>query len=340
MAITDKVKNWILDDIISGHYPKGSKMPSRMELMKKYRIARATADKVIMKLVADGLLKSVQGSGTYVIDPETECPHIYLIINNDIECQEVDRYHEQWLVMLSDLSEGISLTTVGSKEFEKTYSRIINNKSSRVIWSRPSLKYFHFMSHLEELHIPQILINRSLEPYHQISTDTAQGIQEAFKIVLDSHNHKPQSVKMGALWPQINMEEPFLMEREVYFGQNLREFNFSVGYMKRCLSHKSSDILNGIRDILSHSEEMTHLFIPDYKMVSYVIMMASERNIELGKDLVLITIDWKDNEHGIICIQQNWKKMFRESVKWAVSPKSTSFNKLVKPDVMVCPSQY
>jgi hypothetical protein len=75
-------------------------------------------------------------------------------------------------------------------------------------------------------------------------------------------------------------------------------------------------------------------------MVSYVIMMASERNIELGKDLVLITIDWKDNEHGIICIQQNWKKMFRESVKWAVSPKSTSFNKLVKPDVIVCPSQY
>ena len=90
MSITDRVREQLRKEINDGLYPGGSLLPTRYELMDKYNVSRGSIDKVIKHLVKEGVLDSHQGSGTYVKSPDTR-PHIYIILNNDVECAELPK---------------------------------------------------------------------------------------------------------------------------------------------------------------------------------------------------------------------------------------------------------
>lgn len=52
-----------------GTYKPGDKYPSERELAEKYKVSRATANKVISNMVAEGLLQFRPGVGTFVLEP-------------------------------------------------------------------------------------------------------------------------------------------------------------------------------------------------------------------------------------------------------------------------------
>jgi GntR family transcriptional regulator len=54
------------DSIVGGDLAGGEKFPSERELAERYEVSRATANKVISTLVAEGLLEVQKGIGTYV----------------------------------------------------------------------------------------------------------------------------------------------------------------------------------------------------------------------------------------------------------------------------------
>jgi GntR family transcriptional regulator len=53
-------------EISKGHFPPGGKLPVNRELAERYGVARATAERAISLLEAEGLVISRHGSGTYV----------------------------------------------------------------------------------------------------------------------------------------------------------------------------------------------------------------------------------------------------------------------------------
>ena len=67
---TEYKYNKIADDIIvqifSGRYKTGDKLPSEAELTKQYSVSRVTLRESLKKLSMMGVLKIVQGDGTYV----------------------------------------------------------------------------------------------------------------------------------------------------------------------------------------------------------------------------------------------------------------------------------
>ena len=56
-------------DIASGYYPVHTRIPSEAELGEKYRVSRVTVRKALAELTAEGLLRRMQGKGTYVCAP-------------------------------------------------------------------------------------------------------------------------------------------------------------------------------------------------------------------------------------------------------------------------------
>lgn len=58
----------IEEEIISGRWKRGSRIPSEAELIRKYAVSRITVRAAINELVEAGLLKKMQGKGTFVIN--------------------------------------------------------------------------------------------------------------------------------------------------------------------------------------------------------------------------------------------------------------------------------
>jgi GntR family transcriptional regulator len=61
-----RLKNIIKEDINSGKYERGTKIPSEKTLMEIYNLSRDTVRKTLNLLVQEKILYKVQGSGTYV----------------------------------------------------------------------------------------------------------------------------------------------------------------------------------------------------------------------------------------------------------------------------------
>lgn len=68
------VKDGIKSNIVAGNYEVGEKIPTESELMEIYSVSRHTVRLAISSLVNEGMLKRVQGSGTYVSPAPTGTP--------------------------------------------------------------------------------------------------------------------------------------------------------------------------------------------------------------------------------------------------------------------------
>lgn len=67
-----QLMNSLLEKIIDGDYPNGSKLPSERELSEKYSISRMTARSGMTELVNKGYARREKGKGTFVVYPNIE----------------------------------------------------------------------------------------------------------------------------------------------------------------------------------------------------------------------------------------------------------------------------
>lgn len=64
-----QVKQYLLDRIASGKLPDGSRIPSEYALMETLGASRMTVHRALREMAAEGLLRRVQGVGTFVSKP-------------------------------------------------------------------------------------------------------------------------------------------------------------------------------------------------------------------------------------------------------------------------------
>ncbi|MFC7555343.1 FadR/GntR family transcriptional regulator [Pseudoroseomonas wenyumeiae] len=62
----DQLYGQILEQIVSGTFEEGSKLPSESQICKAFQVSRPTVREALMRLHADGLVATRQGSGTFV----------------------------------------------------------------------------------------------------------------------------------------------------------------------------------------------------------------------------------------------------------------------------------
>jgi DNA-binding FadR family transcriptional regulator len=62
----DQLYGQILEQIVAGAFREGSKLPSESQICKAFQVSRPTVREALMRLHADGLVATRQGSGTFV----------------------------------------------------------------------------------------------------------------------------------------------------------------------------------------------------------------------------------------------------------------------------------
>ncbi|MFP8966824.1 FadR/GntR family transcriptional regulator [Pokkaliibacter sp. CJK22405] len=73
-----RTRNALLEALRRGEWKPGDLLPTEPQLMARFNVGRNTLREAIRTLVAEGLLRVVQGSGTYVRDlpNDKDCPDI------------------------------------------------------------------------------------------------------------------------------------------------------------------------------------------------------------------------------------------------------------------------
>ncbi len=67
-----QLRDALRKQVETGQWKVGSQVPTEAELMKTYRVGRATVRQALQELVNQGLLYRKQGKGTYVSRPRQE----------------------------------------------------------------------------------------------------------------------------------------------------------------------------------------------------------------------------------------------------------------------------
>ena len=110
IPIYHQLTNLLRDEISFGQWDSGARLPTEEELAKKYGVSRLTIRKAKEKLIQEGMVRSIQGSGSYVTDPKTWPPKPYTIETIDdilaIGKEMAFRMHEFQVIPNSvDISE-------------------------------------------------------------------------------------------------------------------------------------------------------------------------------------------------------------------------------------------
>jgi DNA-binding FadR family transcriptional regulator len=64
--LADQVYDRLLEDIVSGRYAIGDRLPAETTMARDFSVSRPVVREALHRLQADGLVSSRQGSGTFV----------------------------------------------------------------------------------------------------------------------------------------------------------------------------------------------------------------------------------------------------------------------------------
>ncbi len=148
----------LLAEIEAGAHPVGKPLPTREDLAKRFKVARATIDRAVISLVKRGALESTRGSGTFVAAPGRD--YHFCVLGG------------------STLGAVGSLRNRARKRFAKMDWSELEGKAARarlsqfdgLLWICPEARQLEWADALASK-VPQIIVNRHIERFNYVSTD-------------------------------------------------------------------------------------------------------------------------------------------------------------------------
>ena len=72
VSITNQVVEYLKENIESGDWVVGDKIPSENKLVEELGVSRSSIRTAVQYLIGLGVLKSYQGKGTYLVNSQVE----------------------------------------------------------------------------------------------------------------------------------------------------------------------------------------------------------------------------------------------------------------------------
>jgi GntR family transcriptional regulator of arabinose operon len=177
------------DDICSGHYGPGSRLPSEAELVRRFGASRMTVFRAMRELQVLGLVTRRAGSGTFVSSNSHSASHIFGLLIPELGQTEIFEaickgMMEAKEAMHHSLLWGNTLSKEQDKEkaAEQLCEHYISRKVSGVFFAPVEYSTNRFQSNyrivaaLDRARIPVVLLDRCLEPYPRRSKYDQVGI--------------------------------------------------------------------------------------------------------------------------------------------------------------------
>jgi GntR family transcriptional regulator of arabinose operon len=185
MDILEKIQ----EDINSGRYKPGQRLPSETELVRRYGASRMTVFRSMHALQTMGLVVRRVGSGTFVAQSSNSKSHVFgLLIPElgqteifEVICKGMMESHE---AIRHSLLWGNSASKENEKEevAEQLCQHYISQKVSGVFFAPVEFSTGRFRANhkiveaLDKAGIPVVLLDRCLEPYPRRSRYDLVGI--------------------------------------------------------------------------------------------------------------------------------------------------------------------
>ena len=142
--------------ILVGVYPVGSSLPSRLELMREFKVARATLDRSIQELVISRRLTSRRGSGTQV-NPLSEHRRDVALIGMPLGVDEEQYRNFNCRVFKKEL-------------LAKRSNWAMLYEFDALLWRFPHSSDLPVIEAMNDK-IPQVVVNRVIPGVNCVSTD-------------------------------------------------------------------------------------------------------------------------------------------------------------------------
>jgi len=179
----------VQEDIRSGRYSPGQRLPSETELVRRYGASRMTVFRAMHELQTMGLVVRRVGSGTFVAQNSNSKSHVFgllipelgqteifeVICKGMMESQEAVRHSLLWGNSASKENENEEVA-------EQLCHQYISKKVSGVFFAPVEFSSGRFQANqriveaLDKARIPIVLLDRCLEPYPRRSKYDLVGI--------------------------------------------------------------------------------------------------------------------------------------------------------------------
>jgi len=183
--ILEKLQN----EISSGRYKPGKRLPSEAELVRRFGASRMTVFRAMHELQAMGLVTRRVGSGTYVSPNPRAGSHVFGLLIPELGQTEIFEaickgMMEAQEAMHHSLLWGNTVSSDQEKEqaAEQLCEQYISQKVSGVFFAPVEFSVNRFQSNhnivaaFDRAGIPVVLLDRDLEPYPQRSKYDLVGI--------------------------------------------------------------------------------------------------------------------------------------------------------------------
>lgn len=179
----------IVEDITSGHYRPGQRLPSETELVRRYSASRMTVFRAMQELRSAGMVTRRAGSGTFVAQVSAEKSHVFGLLIPELGQTEIFESICKGM-MEAPIAAHHSLLWGNSSSQENEKEKIAEQLCRHYIAQKVSGVFFapvefspgrHDSNHkivaaLDNARIPVVLLDRCLEPYPRRSRYDLVGI--------------------------------------------------------------------------------------------------------------------------------------------------------------------
>jgi GntR family transcriptional regulator of arabinose operon len=196
------------EDISSGHYKPGKRLPSETELVRRFGASRMTVFRAMRELQSLGLVTRRVGSGTYVSSVSKSGSHVFGLLIPELGQTEI---FEAICKGMMEAQEGMHHALLwgnaaAPEEHEKEQAAeqlcesYISRKVSGVFFAPVEFSTNRYQSNhrivaaLDRARIPVVLLDRCLEPYPQRGKYDLVGIDNRRTGYLATE----QLIKVGA----------------------------------------------------------------------------------------------------------------------------------------------
>jgi GntR family transcriptional regulator of arabinose operon len=170
----------IQDDILSGRFKPGQRLPSEAELLRRHRVSRMTVFRAMQELQTMGLVVRRVGSGTYVSQIANSQSHVFGLLIPELGQTEIFEAICKGMMEAPQAAQhsllwGNAVSAENENEKEKMAEGLchhyIAKKVSGVFFApvefsaRRSEANHRIVAALEKARIAVVLLDRCLEPY-------------------------------------------------------------------------------------------------------------------------------------------------------------------------------
>ena len=314
------LKELILSDIRSGVLSPGMRIPSRASFMNRCGCARASIDRAVEELVADGFLYSRQGSGTFVAEPqarEEEISRLAIIgsfkssrgVWRASNLTPVDPLQQRFKCKLYDIHRvGVNLNRIA-------------RGGTGVVWMYPRYQELMAMDFLDKFHIPQLLIFRIFDNYDYITTDAYASIAHGLEWLTGEAGKT-----MGFITSLSDTRFPYVAERQLCFYELAIRQGITVPPEWLCCDYlrDAEPVLEMMRSVVRRlfggARRCRAIYLDTINWYKPFLAAASEFGFRPKRDFHLLVFDSPAPNAtppaGVAWMRQNFEGINDKIIEW------------------------